>query len=160
MMPNSRLVLGVLPTAALLLVAAGLVQAQEQVRLRPVSTIYLDSGDDSIRKPEGVAYNGKDRLVAADTGNGRLVSYAVGADEVVPISEIVLVAMGSMTHSYDMNQRVVELPVIYSGDYGEHSFQITRAPLDAATAPPGNYMLFALDENRVPSIAKIVTLTR
>lgn len=77
-----------------------------------------------------------------------------------PISEIVLVALGSMTHSYDMNQRVVELPVIYSGDYGEHSFHISRAPLEATTAPPGHYMLFALDEARVPSIAKIVELMR
>lgn len=77
-----------------------------------------------------------------------------------PISEIVLVALGSMTHSYDMNQRVVELPIVYSGDYGEHSLQISRAPLDAKTAPPGHYMLFVLDEARVPSVAKIVNLTR
>ena len=76
------------------------------------------------------------------------------------ISEIVLVALGSMTHSYDMNQRVIQVPLVYSGDYGEHSFQIGRAPLDPAVAPPGHYMLFALDGARVPSVAKIVTLTR
>jgi hypothetical protein len=77
-----------------------------------------------------------------------------------PISEIVLVALPSMTHSYDMNQRVVELPIVYSGDYGQHSLQISRAPLSAETAPPGHYMLFALDETRTPSVAKIVNLTR
>lgn len=76
------------------------------------------------------------------------------------ISEIVLVALGSMTHSYDMNQRVIQLPLVYSGDYGEHSLQIGRAPVDAAVAPPGHYMLFALNGARVPSVAKIVTLTR
>jgi hypothetical protein len=77
-----------------------------------------------------------------------------------PISEIVLVALGSMTHSYDMNQRVVEVPIVFRGDYGEHSFQFGQAPEDASVAPPGHYMLFALDEARVPSIAKIITLTR
>lgn len=80
--------------------------------------------------------------------------------EKTPISEIVLVALGSMTHSYDMNQRVVQLPIVYSGDYGAHSLHISRAPVGAQTAPPGHYMLFVLDEARVPSIAKIVNLTR
>ena len=77
-----------------------------------------------------------------------------------PISEMVLVALGSMTHSYDMNQRLVELPIVYSGDYGEHSVQIGRAPISAEIAPPGDYMLFVLDAARVPSVAKVITLTR
>ena len=77
-----------------------------------------------------------------------------------PISEMVLVALGSMTHSYDMNQRLVELSIVLSGDYGDESFQIGRAPLSAETAPPGRYMLFVLDDARVPSLAQIVTLTR
>lgn len=77
-----------------------------------------------------------------------------------PISEMVLVALGSITHSYDMNQRLVELPIVYSGDYGEHSVQIGRAPISAEIAPPGDYMLFVLDAARVPSVAKVITLTR
>jgi len=76
-----------------------------------------------------------------------------------PISELVLVALGSMTHSYDMSQRVIQAELLLSGDYGEHSYQIGRAPLTPESAPPGYYMLFALDENRVPSVAKFVRLT-
>ena len=74
------------------------------------------------------------------------------------ISELVLVALGSMTHSYDMNQRVVQVRILARGDYGQHSYQIAQAPASAEVAPPGFYMLFALDENRVPSLAKIVRL--
>jgi hypothetical protein len=73
---------------------------------------------------------------------------------------MVLVALGSMTHSYDMNQRLVELPMVYSGEFGEHTVHFVRAPISAETAPPGNYMLFALDAARVPSVAQIITLTR
>ena len=77
-----------------------------------------------------------------------------------PISEMVLVALGSMTHSYDMNQRLVEVEIAYSGDYGEDTLLIGRAPQSAAVAPPGHYMLFALDGGRVPSVGQIISLTR
>ena len=76
-----------------------------------------------------------------------------------PISELVLVALGSMTHSFDMNQRVVQVEMVASGDYGEHSYQIAKAPASPEMAPPGFYMLFALDADRVPSVAKIVRLS-
>ena len=79
--------------------------------------------------------------------------------EETPIAELVLVALGATTHSYDMNQRLVEMEIVQRADYGEHTLPIGRAPQSAATAPPGNYMLFALDQERVPSVAKIITLT-
>ena len=50
--------------------------------------------------------------------------------------------------------------LVYSGDYGEHSVQIGRAPIRAEIASPGDYMLFVLDAARVPSMAKVITLTR
>lgn len=77
-----------------------------------------------------------------------------------PISELVLVALASMTHSFDMNQRVVQVEMLAGGDYGEHSYQIAKAPASPEVAPPGYYMLFALDDDRVPSVAKIVRLTQ
>ncbi len=98
-------------------------------------------------------------LLAQDTF--QLGSYFwVLTGEKTPIAELVLVALGAMTHSYDMNQRLVEMEIVHRADYGEHTLLIGRAPQSAATAPPGNYMLFALDQERVPSVAKIITLTR
>ncbi len=71
--------------------------------------------------------------------------------------EAVLVALGSMTHSFDENQRVVQLPVgaVLPGSNGTN-VMITGGPSDSSNAPPGYYMLFVLDQNRVPSIAQMV----
>lgn len=67
-------------------------------------------------------------------------------------TELVLVSLGSMTHSIDTNQRHVQLPILFdSGDT-----VVSVGPADPATAPPGFYMLFALDADRTPSEARMV----
>ncbi len=70
------------------------------------------------------------------------------------ISEVVLIALGSMTHSIDMNQRYVQLEV--SSTAGNITSFL--APPDSGIAPAGHYMLFVLDDNRVPSVAEIVRI--
>jgi hypothetical protein len=69
-----------------------------------------------------------------------------------PISEAVLMGLGSMTHSFDTNQRAIQLAIASAGPA---SAQLT-APANAQTAPAGYYMLFVLDQNRVPSVARMV----
>jgi hypothetical protein len=71
-----------------------------------------------------------------------------------PIGEAVLMGLGSMTHSFDTNQRYVQLAMSAAS---ASPAQIT-APPNTQTAPPGYYMLFVLDQNRVPSVASIVQL--
>ena len=70
------------------------------------------------------------------------------------VVEVVLMGLGSMPHSFDTNQRYVQLEVASSAA----GTATVIAPTDPRTAPPGYYMLFLLDANRVPSIAKIVKL--
>ena len=75
------------------------------------------------------------------------------------LSEVVLVGPGSMTHSFDHNQRHVQLEVTeqtWTGGFGSAS---VLAPPDTRRTPPGHYMLFLLDENRTPSVAQIVHVT-
>jgi galactose oxidase len=88
----------------------------------------------------------------------------IGFSQTIPIvtsgrtpKEAVLIALGSMTHSFDENQRVVQLPVgaVLPGANGT-SVMIAGGPKDSSSAPPGYYMLFVLDQNRVPSVAQIV----
>jgi hypothetical protein len=62
-----------------------------------------------------------------------------------------LIRFGSVTHAIDMSQRF--LPLSFSAGTG--SLTIT-APVNANLAPPGNYMLFLVDTNGVPSVAAIV----
>jgi len=81
-------------------------------------------------------------------------SYTVTWNSTVPIDEVVLIALGSMTHSFDMNQRYVQLEVLSTdAAAGTTTF---RAPPTAMVAPAGHYMLFILDQNRIPSVAEIV----
>jgi len=72
-----------------------------------------------------------------------------------PVSEVVLMGLGSMTHAFDMNQRYVQLATI---GQGAGAVQVSGPP-DVQTAAPGYYMLFVLNESRIPSMARFVRLT-
>ncbi len=70
------------------------------------------------------------------------------------VSAVNLIRLGSVTHSNNMEQRLNHLS--YGALSGE---QITvQAPTDKNLSPPGYYMLFVLNTDGVPSVAKIVQL--
>jgi Galactose oxidase-like, Early set domain/Bacterial Ig domain len=69
------------------------------------------------------------------------------------ISKVALIRLGSVTHSNNMEQRYI--PLSYTG--GATSLAAT-APANANIAPPGIYMLFIVDANGVPSIARMVSV--
>jgi hypothetical protein len=66
----------------------------------------------------------------------------------------VLVAPGATTHGADMNQRLIELQRIRTAAGGLD----VRAPAGPDIAPPGYYMLFVLDADGTPSIARWVRM--
>jgi YVTN family beta-propeller protein len=70
-----------------------------------------------------------------------------------PVTRVVVVKSGSVTHSWNMEQRFVELTFAANGS--ELSVQ---APTRAADAPPGFYMVFVLNSAGVPSVAKMVRM--
>jgi galactose oxidase len=62
-----------------------------------------------------------------------------------------IIRMGTATHSVDTDQRRIALsPTTVTGGY-----QVT-IPADKGVAVPGYWMLFALDSNGVPSVAKVI----
>jgi hypothetical protein len=67
------------------------------------------------------------------------------------IRKVALVRLGAVTHSNNMEQRYVPL----SFTPGVTSLTAT-APANANIAPPGYYMLFVIDANGVPSVARMV----
>ncbi|HET7364745.1 MAG TPA: galactose oxidase early set domain-containing protein, partial [Burkholderiales bacterium] len=69
-----------------------------------------------------------------------------------PVSEVVLMGLGSMTHAFDTNQRYVQLAAT---PQGAGLVQVS-GPANVQTAPPGYYMLFVLNESRIPSVASFV----
>lgn len=73
--------------------------------------------------------------------------------------EVVLMSLGSMTHSFDANQRYVQLAMPNIVNTAAGDYQITAvAPASPQVAPPGWYMLFVLDRDLVPSKATLVKL--
>src|SRR4051794_1141476 len=69
------------------------------------------------------------------------------------ISKVALIRLGAVTHSDNMEQRYV--PLSFSA--GATSLTAT-GPANANVAPPGIYMLFVIDGNGVPSIARMVSV--
>ncbi|MGH3869686.1 MAG: galactose oxidase-like domain-containing protein [Pseudonocardiaceae bacterium] len=65
-----------------------------------------------------------------------------------------LIRPGVTTHSFNTNQRLVDLPITAQGGTTV-GVQVTAEP---NLAPPGWYMLFLTDTNRVPSVAHWVHL--
>jgi galactose oxidase len=80
-------------------------------------------------------------------------SFTVGTPAPTGVSKVSLIALGSTTHAFDMNQRFMWL------DFTVASGGITvKAPSSRNLAPPGFYMLFILNANDVPSKGKITRL--
>ncbi|MGW3724894.1 galactose oxidase-like domain-containing protein [Streptomyces sp. F001] len=70
-----------------------------------------------------------------------------------PIAKAELIRPAAVTHSSDPNQRFVDLPLSVDGNTID--LNVTSNP---NLAPPGWYMLFAVDAGGVPSVAKWVHL--
>ena len=76
------------------------------------------------------------------------------------ITTISLVRLGSVTHTFNMSQRIKFLNFTASANpLGGSTLNITT-PLSTqkTLAPPGHYMLFIINSNGAPSVAKIVQL--
>ncbi len=83
------------------------------------------------------------------------------------IREFVLLRSGSVTHSFHSDQRHVRLrasmvsktQLSVSPPRFRFEFDL-EAPPTSNIAPPGNYLLFALDDRRVPSVGCFVRVDR
>jgi hypothetical protein len=69
------------------------------------------------------------------------------------ISQVTWIRLPSVTHSFDQNQRINFLNFLR----GANKVTVT-APANGNVCPPGHYMLFLLNQSKVPSIAVIVQI--
>jgi Domain of unknown function (DUF1929) len=66
-----------------------------------------------------------------------------------------LISSGVTTHAFDNSQRLVDLPI----NARAQGSLTMHAPATTTLAPPGWYMLFLVDQNRVPSTATWIHLS-
>jgi YVTN family beta-propeller protein len=69
------------------------------------------------------------------------------------VSRVTLVKTGSTSHSFNMEQRFLDLPFAVSGAH-----LTVQPPSRAGDAPPGHYLLFVFNSAGVPSVAKILSM--
>lgn len=80
-------------------------------------------------------------------------SFTVETPNAATIASVTLIRLGTVTHAINMDQRFLNLT--FQAGNGALTVQ---APANANLAPPGDYMVFVIDGNGVPSVAPIVRL--
>ena len=80
-------------------------------------------------------------------------NFQVSTPDAASISSVSLIRTAAVTHSFDESTRRVSLPFTVS-----NGVLNVQAPANGADAPPGNYMLFIVNSNGVPSVASWVHL--
>ena len=80
-------------------------------------------------------------------------TFFVGTANASTITKVTWIRLGSVTHAFDSNQRFNQL----SFGQAAGGLRVT-APSDRNLAPPGHYMLFILNGNGVPSVARILKI--
>lgn len=81
-------------------------------------------------------------------------SFTVTTPDASRITRVTLVALASVTHAFDQNQRLVTLGF----SRGTGSLTVT-APPSNNVAPPGYYQLFVVSDTGVPSVGRMVRIT-
>lgn len=70
------------------------------------------------------------------------------------IHKVVMIRYGAATHSTNMDQRYIELSMLSKGG---NKIRV-RSPWSSAIAPPGNWMIWAVNSDGIPSESKTVKL--
>ena len=114
----------------------------------------VDQKNAEIYSPPYLFKGARPTITSAPTGAGYGASFDVTTPDAAQIAKVSLIRLPAVTHAFDQNQRFQFL------NFTTGSGKITvQAPATANLAPPGDYMLFVIDSNGVPSVASIVRLS-
>ena len=129
-----------LPDARVLIAGSGRSLGPDQLNAEIYSPPYLFNGPRPTitSAPATITYG---------------AAFTAATPDALNIAKVSLIAPGAVTHTFDHNQRLVELQFQASPNG-----LTVQAPTNSGVAPPGYYMLFILDTNGVPSVASFVRL--
>lgn len=136
-----------LPDATVMVGGGGAPGPENNTNMEIYYPPYLYSGAGSALAPRPSISAAPQVLDIGDT-------FPVDFADTATISKVVLIKTGSVTHSYNMDQRYMEATFNTVG-----SRLMVQAPTRSVEAPPGYYMLFLLDAAGVPSVARILQMT-
>lgn len=78
----------------------------------------------------------------------------VASDDAAQIESAAMIRCGSVTHSFNPDQRYVGLPILGRDDGNVR----LGVPSDRTVAPPGPYLVFLLNADRIPSLGRYMLL--
>jgi hypothetical protein len=80
-------------------------------------------------------------------------SFGLSVSSPTEIRRVTLIKTGSATHSFNVEQRFLELSFIRTA-----TGLLVQTPASPNLAPPGRYMLFVINDQGVPSLGRMVSL--
>jgi galactose oxidase len=92
-------------------------------------------------------------ISSAPTTVGYGASFFVGTPDAGRIARVTWLRLPSVTHGFDQNQRMNRL-----GFTGASGGLNVITPYSRNLCPPGHYLLFLLDAQGVPSVARIIQI--
>ena len=94
------------------------------------------------------------RITGAPTAIVLGQQFLIDVPGAAAITRVTMIRTGSVTHSFNMDQRFLEPKFERIGN------QLNiYAPVNLNRAPPGKYLLFVIDAQGVPSIGRILSFT-
>jgi hypothetical protein len=132
-----------LPDATVWLAGGNPEQGTYEPHMEIYQPAYLFNSDGTLAT--------RPTITSAPASIGYGAQFTVQTPDAASISSVVLMRNGSVTHAFNLDQRMVGL----SFTAGTGSLTVT-APSSGNIAPPGYYMLFLLNSAGVPSLSTMV----
>lgn len=137
-----------LPDGTVLLAGSNPAQGTFEARMELFKPPYLFAADGTpavrptiVNAPAAVTYGSSFSVVTGNTAN-----------DVVSVS---LLKAGSVTHSFDMDQRMVGLSFTNSNG----TLHVSTSAINSNIAPPGYYMLYVVNAAGVPSLSSWIQVS-
>ena len=114
---------------------------------------YADHRDAELYSPPYLFGGPRPVLTGAPAAVSYGQPFAVQTPAAAAIARVTLVRLSSVTHSFNMNQRFLELGFASSG-----AGTLTVTAPSNADCPPGQYLLFVLDGQGIPSLGRVISV--
>jgi galactose oxidase len=112
-----------------------------------------DERNHEIFSPPYLFKGAQPTIASAPASVGYNETFRVVTPNAVQITDVRWIRLGSVTHAFDAGQRANTLSFSQQAD----GVDVT-APASPNLAPPGDYLLFILNRNGVPSVGKFVKI--
>jgi len=132
-----------MPDARILVLGGG--------RFNDATTVPTDQLNAEFYSPPYLFQGPRPAITSAPTTLQYGQAFTVQTPDAARIAKVSLIRYGTVTHAINMGQRF--LPLAFTA--GSGSLTVT-APVNNNLAPPGNYLLFIVDNLGVPSVAATV----